>query len=458
VRRLAKIAVAAAVALATAASLTGPVYGAPRMGPLAVSETNGRYFERPDGRVVLLTGSHVWENLVDRGTTSPPPAFEFGAYLDVLSRNGHTFIRLWAWELPQYRFRWEPTSYSAPHPWPRTGPGLALDGLPRFDLSRFDESYFQRRRDRVAVAQARGMYVSVMLFEGYGLQFAEEPYAWLAHPLNAANNVNGVNGDADGDGAGHETHALASSAVWGVQRAYVRKVVDTVNRFDNVLYEIANESSSRYSTPWQHRLIREIKRYERAKPKQHPVGMTFQWEPGSNAALYASGAHWVAPSGGAYWLHRPPRSDGRKVVVSDTDHHCGHCVAGADFVWKNVLQGHNPIYMDPLDDEPGRAETRLAMGDAARWTRRLGLKASLPRPRWSSTGYLLARPGERYLAYQPGSGAFRLRFPPRRRTYSVLWFDPLARATLAGGTMRALGWRTLTPPFAGPAVALLLAR
>ena len=29
-----------------------------------------------------------------------------------------------------------------PQPWPRTGSGEAIDGKPRFDLDRFDDSYF----------------------------------------------------------------------------------------------------------------------------------------------------------------------------------------------------------------------------------------------------------------------------------------------------------------------------
>jgi hypothetical protein len=443
---------AALVALAVAAPAD-----AARMGPLTVSRDNPRYFARPDGRPVLLTGSHVWDNLVDRGVTSPPAPFDFQAYLDLLARNGHTFIRLWAWELPAWKIGWDPVRYSAPQPWPRTGPGEALDGLPRFDLSRFDPAYFERLRSRVAAAQARGIYVSVMLFEGYGLQFAEPPLNWLSHPFNAANNVNGVNGDVNGDGAGHEVHMLADHGVWRTQVRYVRRVVDTLGGFDNVLYEVANESSSRYSTPWQHWFVREIKRYERGKRKQHPVGMTFGWQPGSNDALYASRADWISPSGGRFWIDRPPRADGRKVVLSDTDHHCGVC-GGADFVWKNALQGHNPIYMDSLDDDPERVAARLAMGDAARWVRRVRLRKALPRPRWSSARYLLANPGVRYLAYQPASGPFRLRLAASRRTYDVDWYDPIGRVAVDGGWVRGRGWTRMGAPFAGPAVVLLRAR
>jgi hypothetical protein len=56
----------------------------------------------------------------------------------------------------------------------------------------------------------------------------------------------------------------------------MRKVVDSVNDLDNILYEIVNESGT-YSTHWQYDFINSIKSYQSAKPKQHPVGMTYQW-------------------------------------------------------------------------------------------------------------------------------------------------------------------------------------
>ncbi len=125
-----------------------------------------------------------------------------------------------------------------------------------------------------------------MLFEGWEIQFSD---AWENHPFNAANNVNGVEGDLDGNGQGFEFNTMDSSAmgrrVLDLQQAYVRKVIDTVNDLDNVLYEICNEAHPA-STEWQYHLIRFVKEYESRKAKQHPVGMTFQYKGGTNSTLY----------------------------------------------------------------------------------------------------------------------------------------------------------------------------
>jgi hypothetical protein len=93
----------------------------------------------------------------------------------------------------------------------------------------------------VAAAGNRGMYVAVMLFEGWSLRNANKPWASDSHPFSKHSNINGIDGDADGDGRVMETHTLRIPAVNAIQEAYVRKVIDTVNDLDNVLYEISNE-------------------------------------------------------------------------------------------------------------------------------------------------------------------------------------------------------------------------
>jgi len=59
-------------------------------------------------------------------------------------------------------------------PFLRTGPGNGNDGKPKFDLHRFDESFFKRLHFRASALQQRGVYLSVMLFELYGFLDGEE--------------------------------------------------------------------------------------------------------------------------------------------------------------------------------------------------------------------------------------------------------------------------------------------
>ena len=434
---------------------------APRAAPdrtLRVLPSNPRYFTNGSGRAVYLTGSHVWWNLAGDQTWDfclhdPATAFTYDEYLRDLVRHGHNFVRLWAYELVRWSSCGRIVSLDL-HPWRRTGPGLAVDGKPRFDLTRFNTAYFARLRDRVREAQARGFYVSVMLFEGWAVQFEEDGWSWRGHPFNPLNNANGVDGDANGDGRGLEVHSLANRRVVAIQDAYVRRVIDTVNGFDNVLYEVANESSVA-STAWQYRIIDLVRRYERRKPKRHPVGITYQHGDHAGRALYASRADWISPfAGGPSALADPPPADGRKVVILDTDHLCGVC-GDAAFVWKSFLRGHNPIYMDPLDAHPVRVGARVAMGQTRRYARRIDLRHARPRGDLASTRFALARPGRELLVLQPGRGRLWVDLGHRAATWSGEWLEPASGRVVRFSSRRAAGRSGFTPPWNGPAVLLL---
>src|SRR5437867_1755268 len=180
-----------------------PLTGPDAAGPLVVSETNPRYFTTRRGntanqRVVYLTGSHIWNNLHDgmgpgSDCAETPEHLDYDDYLKFLRDHGHNFIRLWRWE--QFKSQAAGGTYHlcmTPQPWPRTGPGTAKDGKPKFDLSTFDQAYFDRLSDRVIAAGNRGIYVAVMLFDGWALHLSPAPNNAEGHPFHAANNVNEI--------------------------------------------------------------------------------------------------------------------------------------------------------------------------------------------------------------------------------------------------------------------------
>ena len=470
------------MAILLAASLPGDTE--PATGPLRVCQENPCYFADGRGKVVYLTGSHTWGNLKNMGKADPPEEFDFEGYLDFLTRHNHNFIRMWTWELSTYTYDGA-LVYAEPFPWQRTGPGTALDGKPRFDLERFNEGYFDRLRARVVAAGERGIYVSVMLFEGHGLHASEPPWRWDGHPFNVHNNINGINGDPSGDGIGIKTHTLAIEAVTAIQEAYVRKVVDTVNDLDNVLYEIANESGA-YSTEWQYHIIRYIHEYETAKPKQHPVGMTFQFarkkeQRGTNAALFDSPADWISPNPDGGYRDDPPVADGSKVILSDTDHLWG--IGGNQaWVWKSFCRGLNPIFMDPYRQvkdkgpeeqkettwtdhlsrlpelDPRWHPIRRSMGYTRAFAERMSLAATPPRSDLADSEYCLAAEGREYLVYLPEGGSVIVDLSAARKPLAVEWFDPTTGESVEGGTAPGQGRQKLTPPFDGEAVLCLTSK
>ncbi len=458
-------------------------------GPLRRSPENPRYFSTPDGHPVYLTGSHTWNNLQDAGFDDPPKPFDYAGYLSFLELHHLNFVRLWRWEVTRWT---EPSAhrvvYCPLQPWRRTGPGAALDGKPKFDFEKFNDAYFQRLRERVAAAGAHGVYVSIMLFEGWVVRFA--PDDWAFHPFNAANNINGIDGDPDGDRKAIELFTDPSPAVLRVQRAYVRRVVETVNNLDNVLYEISNENAPGSFATWQEGMVGFIRSCEADLPKQHPIGVTSagHGNKGDFARLLATSADWISPNpDDADYKTNPPAAGGAKVFIVDTDHLWG---LGGDvqWVWKSFTRGLNPIFMDPYDrsfiagpDPLAQWEpVRRALGQTASFAERLDLARAKPQPALASTGFCLANPGREYLVYLPFDphwleskrylrsarqpiSTFRSRFS-RRATldlsaaagrFSVEWFNPASGETTSGPSVAGGRHVSFTAPFKGAAVLFL---
>ena len=161
----------------------------PAAGPLRRLESNPRYFTDGSGKAVLLVGSHNWGNFQD---------------------NGH---RRAGGAGPAAGLRLRRLPRLPPEAQPQLLPPLAVGGAevdrraaggdrqvlpaPSLDADRararrptasrsststsFDPAYFDRMRERVAQAGDRGIYVSVMLFEGWEMQFTD---AWKFHPFH----------------------------------------------------------------------------------------------------------------------------------------------------------------------------------------------------------------------------------------------------------------------------------
>jgi hypothetical protein len=428
-------------------------------GPLRVHPVNSRYFADAGGHPVYLTGSHTWESLQDGllpGYTTVTQPFDYKGYLDLLQTDHHNFIRLWRWELTDHE----------PQPWPRTGPGQALDGKPKFDLRQFNQAYFDRLRARIIAAGERGIYVSVMLFEDWIFMSKRKEHPVDRHPFQKDNNVSGINGDPNGDGWGIEIHTLQVPEVVEVQKAYVRKVIETVNDLDNVLYEICNEGK-RHTRDWQYEMVRSVKSVEAKLPKQHPVGMTSVGD--MNPDCLKSPADWTSLSTTRFeqtkdpWASAPPVADGHKVVLLDTDHigwkiFINDAAFTRAWVWKSFTRGYSTLLMENLANSPGWIAGRAAMGQTRRYAERMDLAKAAPQPMLASTGYCLAHPAKRaaeYLVYLPEGGPVMVDLSGAEGPLTGEWFNPTTGTTQASKPVTGGSSCKLEAPFRGDAVLYL---
>ena len=357
--------------------------------------------------------------------------------------------------------------YFAPLPWARTGPGTAHDGRPKFDLTQFDDDYFTRLRERCIRLGNAGIYVCVQLFQGWHVSkkgfSTGDP--WANHPMAASNNINGIDGDTNGDVVGLETRTTTLTATYNVQKAYVAKVIDTLNDLDNVFWEISNEEENS-SLTWQRALVDYIQTYEAGKPKQHLVGMTVCWPSGDNQDLYDTTAiDWLSPGGDLV----PEAASAAKISAFDTDH-VGGLTSEYKWIFRALCQGHGGAwYMDEWAGETYSNDTRSnatymqirrVLGWALAYANRIDLANATPQGSLASTGYALAKTTGAYqvLAYQAGSGAFTVDLTSMPGTFTVEWrrVANSAGTVQSGSNVSGGAVRTLTPPWAGEDVVALL--
>lgn len=455
-------------------------------GPLKIHPYNPRYFTDGSGKVVFLSGFEFFDVLRFDGQESIK-AISWNDFINVAQFHGTNFIRLWKWnELSKFRPKPTEPFYTSKEVWMRTGPGAALDGKPKFDLMKLNQMYFDELRARVIQAGERGFYVSIMLFEGWSLRYMEAPWRWDGHPFNVNNNIQEINGNPNGDSEGIEIHTLDIPEVTYHQEQYVKKVIDTVNDLDNVLYEISNEDHAG-STEWQYHMINYIQSYERRyKPKQHPVWISALIMPSVPSGdfdgnLFNSPADCISP-GGLVYIDNPPPGNGQKIIISDSDHFGGRLL-NHTWVWKSFTRGLNVVnYMrlkQLMDSDPMHVRARNAMGHVLQYSQRMDLAETSPKGDISTTGYALVNPGKEYLVYLPSSGHWGMRYFDKfalhgwmnwitRRigwtetaivdlsvsseTFEVEWFNPRTGKITDGGNIKGGGKRSFASPFTGDAV------
>ena len=197
--------------------------------PIRIHPANPKCFEFRGRPVVLVTATEHYGAVMNR-------PFRFERYLADAAERGITLSRLFVLfrELqnavnPYSTCKPESPDYISP--FERTGPGLALDGEPKYDLDRWNGEFFDRLHRFLSLASDGGIVVEIVLFSNtYGEGI------WALNPLNGRNNVNGL-----ADIAWPEYMSLRRPELFARQERHARRIVEETKRYDNVIYEICNE-------------------------------------------------------------------------------------------------------------------------------------------------------------------------------------------------------------------------
>ena len=222
--------VAASLLPAFALALLLLAGGSSAAQPLAVHPQNPHYFLYGGKPTVLIGSTEHYGAVINAD-------FDYRTYLRALAQDGLNTTRLFTgayFEVPGAFGIANNTLAPKPDrlilPWARsTAPGYALGGN-KFDLGKWNGAYFDRLKDFMAEANRQGVIVEVCLFSSY------YGAGWLHSPFNAANNVNNLPKIE-----ALRANTLDNGGLLRHQEAYVRKLVQELNGFDNFYFEIQNE-------------------------------------------------------------------------------------------------------------------------------------------------------------------------------------------------------------------------
>ncbi|HYT91113.1 MAG TPA: DUF6298 domain-containing protein [Gemmataceae bacterium] len=230
--------------------------------PLALHPNNPHYFLFRGQPTILLTSGEHYGAVLNQD-------FDYTRYLDELKRCGFNLTRTFSgtyFEVPgSFKIvdnTLAPTAKAYRGPWARSNQPGAADGSNKFDLSRWDATYFARLKDFVAQAGKRGIVVELVLFCPL-----YDDKLWHVSPLRSANNVNDV-----GKVGRKAVFALKEQALTQAQEAVTRKLITELKDFDNVYFEVCNEPYfGGVTRAWQDRIIDVIVDAEKGLPHRHLI-------------------------------------------------------------------------------------------------------------------------------------------------------------------------------------------
>ncbi len=371
------------------------------------------YFQSPTSQPLLLIGDYTW------GTFSDVD-FDYQAQFDALKAGGLNFARVWLW----WGCEQFPPPDDKPHfePFARPGPGNANDRRPKYDLSQSNPAFFDRLRAFCKEARERRLYLQLITVDAWMLKHA---HLWKLHAFHRDNNINGVDGDPRNTGTGTDGEqgfcSLGNPKALEFQKAYLRKLVETVNEFDHLLIEIANENY--YSAQWERRLCEFIRECERAKPRQHVLmpldllshsSVVQKWDPKIiHAALLEKRA-----------LRQPLIFDTDWIINNNDDE-----VRRA--MWTAVLSGAHFNYMDdslefraqPVADK--RAPLHRQISHLAAFMKPLKPWEMQPDDALVKAGHAFALASTNELAaYLPAGGTVTLDSKTLAAALTARWFNP----------------------------------
>ena len=207
-------------------------------GPIQLHPDNPHFFLYKGKPLALITSAEHYGALLNLD-------FDYRTYLKTLSEEGMNYTRIFTgtyFEIAGESFGIQnntlaPDKNKVISPW-----GIIVYGLSgnwKYDLSTWNEAYFERLKDFMAAATEYDIIVEVTLFSSI-----YRDGHWDICPQNPENNINIAGGLSRFD-----AQTLNNGELLSYQLSFVQKMVNELNEWDNFFFEIQNEPWSDHTVP-----------------------------------------------------------------------------------------------------------------------------------------------------------------------------------------------------------------
>jgi len=156
-------------------------------------------------------------------------------------------------------------------PWQRTGPGMANDDKPKYDLNKPNDAYWNRVVHYFRDCAERGIFPLVQVWgECYVEKGPHGVDRWNRHPFNPDNNINNISDLPQGIAAADRDdrfYNTKNKKLMAYQDRFVTKALDQLGKFP-IIWDIGNEVGldSKISDRWLRHWADFFDAYEAAHP------------------------------------------------------------------------------------------------------------------------------------------------------------------------------------------------
>ncbi len=449
-------------------------------GTEAVRVSSNRHWLEFHGRPILPLGDSVTQGWMEGGED-----FDQEGYIDALAHRGINVVLLWSYIGTSAVAQSEDTriGYDAPEIWPWKG---SPDDK-SFDLTVFNQYYFDRLRQFIRYADSKSILIVITVQDGW----PKTRFAY--HPFNAELG-NGPLSDrkqfvelADYD---RETpEQFQPDWTWQMknqwfQERYAEKLIEELRNCTNVIFEMFNEGEW-YDRDQRRRHEEHFLCFFRKRTTAPLMTNTDhirsgQWKPRQNPDVDILSLH-KKPWTGQYEVFvrqfraepalvvfesepvpsiggLEPAQEGEILITPEIVRRTvwERALAGAGFVAQNDTSfGWNPK-CGMARQAALRDEVYDIVGRASRFFNESGVKfwEMSPHEQLASTGRCLSQPGVEYVVYAPTGGAFTVDLSAAKdKPLAPRWYNPRTGRfhpadQITGGNKA----HQFTPPFEGDAV------